>query len=168
MRRSNIFKSLAATAGITATVTLAGCGGGTGGRGGDQVTGKLNGAGASFPAAIYQRWFQELQPEGVAVNYQSVGSGAGVRQFTAGTVDFGASDKPMKKEEIAKVSRGVLQIPMTAGAIAVAYNLDGCDLKLSQDQLAGIFLGKVKNFNELGCADQAITVVRRSDGSGNT
>ena len=168
MRRSNIFKSLAATAGITATVTLAGCGGGTGGRGGDQVTGKLNGAGASFPAAIYQRWFQELQPEGVAVNYQSVGSGAGVRQFTAGTVDFGASDKPMKKDEIAKVSRGVLQIPMTAGAIAVAYNLDGCDLKLSQDQLAGIFLGKVKNFNELGCADQAITVVRRSDGSGTT
>ena len=108
MSRSNILKSLAATAGITATVTLAGCGGGTGGGGGDQVTGKLNGAGASFPAAIYQRWFQELQPEGVAVNYQSVGSGAGVRQFTAGTVDFGASDKPMKKDEIARVSRGVL------------------------------------------------------------
>ena len=167
MGRSNIFKGLVATAGISATVTLAGCGG-SGGGGGDQVTGKLNGAGASFPAAIYQRWFQELQPEGVAVNYQSVGSGAGVRQFTAGTVDFGASDKPMKKDEIAKVSRGVLQIPMTAGAIAVAYNLEGCDLILSQDQLVGIFLGKVKNFNELGCTDQAITVVRRSDGSGTT
>ena len=83
MHCSNIFRSLAAAAGITATVTVAGCGGGTGGGGGDQVTGKLIGAGASFPAAIYQRWFQELQPEGVAVNYQSVGSGAGVRQFTA-------------------------------------------------------------------------------------
>lgn len=81
MHCSNIFRSLAAAAGITATVTVAGCGGGTGGGGGDQVTGKLNGAGASFPAAIYQRWFQELQPEGVAVNYQSVGSGAGANRL---------------------------------------------------------------------------------------
>ena len=163
MRRSQTIQTLAATAGVAATLTLAACGGGS-----DQASGKLNGAGASFPAAIYQRWFQELQPEGVTVNYQSVGSGAGVRQFTAGTVDFGASDKPMKDTEIAKVSRGVLQIPMTAGAIAVAYNLDGCDLKLTQDQLANVFLGKIKNFSEIGCADQSITIVRRSDGSGTT
>ena len=163
MRRSQTIQTLAATAGVAATLTLAACGGGS-----DQASGKLNGAGASFPAAIYQRWFQELQPEGVTVNYQSVGSGAGVRQFTAGTVDFGASDKPMKDTEIAKVSRGVLQIPMTAGAIAVAYNLDGCDLKLNQEQLANVFLGKIKNFSEIGCADQAITIVRRSDGSGTT
>ena len=165
MRRSNSFRALAAIAGLSATMTLASCSSGGGG-GDDKVTGKLNGAGASFPAAIYQRWFQELQPEGVTVNYQSVGSGAGVRQFTANTVDFGASDKPMKEAEIAKVDRGVLQIPMTAGAIAVAYNLEGCDLKLSTEQLAGIFLGKIKNFSELGCADQKLTVVRRSDGSG--
>ena len=85
--------ALAAIAGLSATMTLASCSSGGGG-GDDKVTGKLNGAGASFPAAIYQRWFQELQPEGVTVNYQSVGSGAGVRQFTANTVDFGASDKP--------------------------------------------------------------------------
>ncbi|QNI43791.1 ABC transporter/ substrate binding protein/ phosphate [Synechococcus sp. A15-28] len=122
MRRSNSFRALAAIAGLSATMTLASCSSGGGG-GDDKVTGKLNGAGASFPAAIYQRWFQELQPEGVTVNYQSVSSGAGVRQFTANTVDFGASDKPMKEAEIAKVDRGVLQIPMTAGAIAVACNL---------------------------------------------
>ncbi len=163
MRRSNAFKAFMVIAGVSTSMTLASCGGG-----GGQVSGKLNGAGASFPAAIYQRWFQELAPEGVSVNYQSVGSGAGVRQFTAGTVDFGASDKPMKDDEIAKVDRGVLQIPMTAGAIAVAYNLEGCDLKLSTEQLAGIFLGEIKNFSDLGCADQPITVVRRSDGSGTT
>lgn len=132
------------------------------------MTGRLSAAGASFPAAIYQRWFQDLAPQGLNVNYQSVGSGAGVRQFTAGTVDFGASDKPMKPEAIAKVDRGVVQIPMTAGAIAVAYNNPGCELKLSQDQLASIFLGKIKNFSELGCGDKAIKVVHRSDGSGTT
>ena len=94
----------------------------------------LNGAGASFPAPIYQRWFQDLAAKGVRVNYQSVGSGAGVRQFIARTVDFAASDVPMKAEEIAKVSQGVVQIPMTAGAIAVAYQHKDCDLKLTQAQ----------------------------------
>ena len=165
MRRSFQARALTAIAGLTAGVSLAAC---SSGGGGDQVKGKLSGAGASFPAAIYTRWFQELAPEGIQVNYQSVGSGAGVRQFQAGTVDFGASDAPMKPEDIAKVSRGVLQIPMTAGAIAVAYNLSGCDLKLTQQQLADIFLGKIKNFSDVGCDDKAITVVRRSDGSGTT
>lgn len=165
MHRFNTVQSLMAIAGISITTTLMSCSSGDR----QQMGGKINGAGASFPSAIYQRWFQELAAaEGVTVNYQSVGSGAGVRQFTAGTVDFGASDKPMKEDEIAKVDRGVLQIPMTAGAIAVAYNLEGCDLKLSPEQLAGIFLGTVTNFSDLGCADQAITVVRRSDGSGTT
>lgn len=163
MNSPNALKALASLACLSATMTMTSCSGG-----GEQATSKLSGAGASFPAAIYQRWFQELNNEGITVNYQSVGSGAGIRQFTAGTVDFGASDKPMKDEEIAKISRGVLQIPMTAGAIAVAYNLDGCDLKLNQEQLANIFLGKIKNFSELGCSDQAITVVHRSDGSGTT
>ena len=166
MRRSNNLRVIAAVAGLSATMTLASCSGG--GDGDNKVISKLNAAGASFPAAIYQRWFQELNGEGITVNYQSVGSGAGVRQFIADTVDFSASDKPMKEEEIAKVSRGVLQIPMTAGAIAVAYNLEGCELKLSQDQLADVFLGKIKNFSELGCPDQMITIVRRSDGSGTT
>ena len=165
MRRSFQARALTAIAGLTAGVSLAAC---SSGGGGDQVKGKLSGAGASFPAAIYTRWFQELAPEGIQVNYQSIGSGAGVRQFQAGTVDFGASDAPMKPEDIAKVSRGVLQIPMTAGAIAVAYNLPDCDLKLTQQQLADIFLGKIKNFSDVGCDDKAITVVRRSDGSGTT
>ena len=163
MRRINAHRALMAIAGVSTSLTLASCGGG-----GEQIKGSLNAAGASFPAAIYQRWFQEFAPEGVSVNYQSVGSGAGVRQFTAGTVDFGASDKPMKDEAIAKVSRGVVQIPMTAGAIAVAYNNPDCDLSLTQKQLAGIFLGQIENYSELGCADKAINVVHRSDGSGTT
>lgn len=164
MRRTTTARVLIGLAGIAAGLSLASCSVG----GGSGPGGNLAGAGASFPAAIYQRWFQELAGQGVRVNYQSVGSGAGVRQFTAGTVDFAASDAPMKEDEIAKVSRGVLQIPMTAGAIAVAYNNAGCDLKLSQQQLAEIFLGKITNYSQLGCADKKITVVHRSDGSGTT
>ncbi|MDM7951630.1 MAG: phosphate ABC transporter substrate-binding protein PstS [Cyanobium sp. CZS 25K] len=154
-------RSLSAALAVGSTgALLAGCGGG------GSVT--LNGAGASFPAAIYQRWFQELAAKGAQVNYQSVGSGAGVRQFIAGTVDFGASDVPMKPDEIAQVNRGVVQIPMTAGAIAVAYNHPGCELKLSQAQLVDIFLGKIRNFSEVGCEAKPIKVVHRSDGSGTT
>ena len=117
---------------------------------------------------MYLRWFQELATQGVKVNYQSVGSGAGVRQFTAGSVDFGASDVPMSAKEIAAVKAGVVQIPMTGGAIAVAYNNPGCSLKLSQDQLAQIFLGTLSNYSQLGCKSKAIRVVHRSDGSGTT
>jgi phosphate transport system substrate-binding protein len=143
---------------IGLALSLAGCGG----------TSTLSGAGASFPAPIYQRWFQDLAGNGVRVNYQSVGSGAGVRQFISRTVDFGASDVPMKPEEIAKVPQGVVQIPMTAGAIAVAYNHAGCDLKLSQAQLVGIFQGKISDYSQLGCAAKPIKVVVRADGSGTT
>ncbi|MEB3306953.1 MAG: phosphate ABC transporter substrate-binding protein PstS [Cyanobacteriota bacterium] len=148
------------------SLSLAACGGGGGS--GNGPTGTLNGAGASFPAAIYQRWFKDMSGEGINVNYQSVGSGAGVRQFIANTVEFGASDAPMKADAIAKVPRGVLQIPMTAGAIAVAYNNPGCELQLTQAQLAGVFLGRITNYKELGCSDKAITIVHRSDGSGTT
>ena len=129
---------------------------------------RLNGAGASFPAPIYQRWFQQLASKGIQVNYQSVGSGAGVRQFLAGTVDFGASDVPLSAAERSKAPQGVVQLPLTAGAIALAYNLPGCALSLSQDQLVGIFQGRITNFSQLGCAPQPITVVYRSDGSGTT
>ena len=146
-------------------VGLSGCavspGGGT-----SQI---LQAAGASFPAGLYQRWFADLAArERIRVNYQSVGSGAGVRQFEAGTVDFAASDKPLDAGEAAKVQRGVVQLPLTAGAIAIAYNLPGCSLKLSQAQLVQIFEGKITNFQELGCANQPIQVVVRSDGSGTT
>ena len=128
----------------------------------------LSGAGASFPAAIYLRWFQDLSKQWILMNYQSVGSGAGIRQFTANSVDFGASDVPMTAKEIAAVKDGVVQIPMTAGAIAVAYNNPGCKLKLSQTQLAQIFLGTVSNFSQLGCKALPIKIVHRADGSGTT
>ena len=104
----------------------------------------INGAGATFPAPIYQRWFQDYAgATGERVNYQSVGSGAGIRQFVAGTVDFGASDEPIKAKEAAKVKRGVVQIPMIGGTIAVAYNKPGCKLKLTQKQVVDIFSGRI-------------------------
>ena len=143
--------------GLAALISLSSCSNGQ----------TLQAAGASFPAGLYQRWFADLaSKEKIRVNYQSVGSGAGVRQFEAGTVDFAASDKPLDAKDAAAIKRGVVQLPLTAGAIAVAYNLPGCKLKLSQEQLVQIFEGKIKNFQQLGCADQPIQVVVRSDGSG--
>jgi phosphate transport system substrate-binding protein len=142
---------------------------------------QLVGAGASFPNPLYQSWFQALNQKypKLQVNYQSVGSGAGVEQFTKGTVDFGASDTAMKDEEVAKVGdQGVLMLPMTAGSIVVAYNLQGVqDLKLPRQVYTDIFLGKIKKWNDPAIAkanpgvtlpDQNITIVHRSDGSGTT
>ena len=127
---------------------------------------KLNAAGATFPAPIYNAWFQELAKEGLyQVNYQPVGSGAGVRQFNAGTTDFGASDKAISDS---KIERPVVQIPMTGGAIVPAYNLPGCQVAMTQDELADVFLGKITNWSEFGCKDKEILVVYRSDGSGTT
>ena len=130
----------------------------------------LNGAGATFPAPIYQRWFQDYaRTSGSRINYQSVGSGAGVRQFVAGTVDFGASDEPIKPAEAAKVKRGVVQIPMVGGTIAVAYNKPGCSLKLSQKQTVDIFAGRIKDWKQLpNCGNGPIRVVHRADASGTT
>ena len=129
----------------------------------------LNGAGASFPAPIYQRWFADYnKATGNRVNYQSVGSGAGVRQFVAGTVNFGASDEPIKASEAAKVKRGVVQIPMVGGTIAVAYNKPGCKLKLTQKQTVDVFAGRITDWKQVGCAAGGIRVVHRSDGSGTT
>jgi len=129
----------------------------------------INGAGATFPAPIYQRWFQDYsQQTGNRVNYQSVGSGAGVRQYIAGTVDFGATDEPIKASEAAKVRRGVVQIPMVGGTIAVAYNKPGCNLKLTQKQVVDIFSGRITDYKQVGCTAGKMTVVHRSDGSGTT
>jgi phosphate transport system substrate-binding protein len=129
----------------------------------------INGAGATFPAPIYQRWFQDYAgATGERVNYQSVGSGAGIRQFVAGTVDFGASDEPIKAKEAAKVKRGVVQIPMVGGTIAVAYNKPGCKLKLTQKQVVDIFSGRITDYKQVGCTAGKMTVVHRSDGSGTT
>ena len=129
----------------------------------------LNGAGASFPAPFYQRAFADLARQGVQVNYQSVGSGAGVRQFVAGSVDFGATDEPIKPAEALKVKRGVVQFPAVGGTIAVAYNKADCkSLKLTQKQVADIFLGTIKTWDQLKCGKGNITVAHRSDGSGTT
>jgi phosphate transport system substrate-binding protein len=129
----------------------------------------LNGAGASFPAPIYQRWFADYASStGERVNYQSVGSGAGVRQYIAGTVDFGASDEPISSKEASKVKRGVVQIPMVGGTIAIAYNKPGCALKLTQKQTVNVFSGTIKDWKQLGCSAGPIKVVHRSDGSGTT
>ena len=130
---------------------------------------RLTGAGASFPAKIYTRWLADLANSGgPQVNYQSVGSGSGRRQFMANTVDFGASDDPMKKKDMAKVTRGVVQIPMVGGTIAFGYNKPGCDVKLTQTQAVRIAIGKLTNWKDLGCAAGTITWVHRSDGSGTT
>jgi phosphate transport system substrate-binding protein len=129
----------------------------------------INGAGATFPAPIYQRWFQDYsQQTGNRVNYQSVGSGAGVRQYIAGTVDFGATDEAIKASEAAKVRRGVVQIPMVGGTIAVAYNKPGCNLRLTQKQVVDIFSGRINDWKQVGCAAGQMRVVYRSDGSGTT
>ena len=129
----------------------------------------INGAGATFPAPFYQASFAGLANKGIKVNYQSVGSGAGVRQFVAGTVDFGATDEPIKPAEAAKVKRGVVQFPATGGTIAVAFNNPSCPaLKLTQMQVVGIFLGQIDTWEELKCGSGPIKVVHRSDGSGTT
>ena len=112
---------------------------------------RINGAGASFPAKIYQRWFAELaRSGGPQVNYQSVGSGSGRKAFIDQTVNFAASDDPMKKKDMAKVGRGVVQIPMVGGTIAFGFNKPGCDLKLTQTQAVRVAMGKVRNWKELG------------------
>jgi len=142
----------------------------------------INGAGASFPAPLYQRWFADLNKKypNLQVNYQSVGSGAGVKQFKAGTVDFGASDVAMKDKDIAEVdaNKGVLLLPMSAGSVVFAYNLPGVkDLKLSRQAYVDILLGKIKKWNDpklvadnpgVTLPDQNIAFVHRSDGSGTT
>ena len=127
---------------------------------------KLNGAGATFPAPLYNAWFSDFAKEtGNQVNYQAVGSGAGVRQYTAKTVDFGASDGAVSD---AKQKLPMVHVPMTGGAIVPAYNYPGCDAKMTQTQLADVFLGKITNWSAFGCADKNIVTVWRSDGSGTT
>ena len=134
--------------------------------GGTSTTFRLDGAGATFPAPLYQAWFQTMASEtGNQVNYQAVGSGSGVRQYMAGTVDFGASDGAVSDE---KQKLPMLHIPMTGGAIVPTYNMPGCDVKMTQTQLADVYLGKITNWSTFGCDSQTIVPVFRSDGSGTT
>ena len=129
---------------------------------------RLSGAGASFPSKIYTRWFADVAKSGGArVNYQAVGSGSGRKAFIDETVNFGASDDPMKDKDIAKVTRGLVQIPMVGGTIAFGYNYD-CDLKLSQEKAVQVAMGMIKDWKELGCKPGKLTWTHRSDGSGTT
>jgi len=138
------------------------------------------GAGASFPAPLYQSWFSSLSralPQ-LQFNFQSIGSGAGIERFTTGILDFGASDIAMTDEQIKKINRGVLLLPMTAGSIVITYNLPGVEgLKLSREAYSNIFLGKITKWNDpkiaetnpdLKLPDLPIVSVHRSDGSGTT
>jgi phosphate transport system substrate-binding protein len=141
----------------------------------------LNGAGATFPYPIYSKWFNEyhnLHPD-IQINYQSIGSGGGIRQVQAGTVDFGATDGPMTDEQIAQSKVKVLHVPTVLGAVVPAYNIAGVsgDMKFTPDVLADIYLGKIGKWNDARIAkanpgvslpDQSITVVHRSDGSGTS
>lgn len=145
---------------------------------------KLNGAGATFPYVIYSKWFDVYhQNTGIEFNYQSIGSGGGIKQVIEGTVDFGASDAPMTDDQLQQVkdkqSSEILHIPTVMGAVVVTYNVTGLagGLKLSQDALAGIYLGEITKWNDPKLAalnsdktlpDAAIIVVHRSDGSGTT
>ena len=130
---------------------------------------KLSGAGASFPAKINTRWFSDLAKSGgPKVNYQAVGSGSGRKAFIDQSVDFGASDDPMKAKDIAKVTRGLIQIPMVGGTIAFGYNNPDCDLQLTQKQAVRVAMGKVTDWSELNCPAGKLLWVHRSDGSGTT
>jgi len=152
-------KRLIAVAALAA-LTLPGCA---------EARTRLSGAGASFPSKIYQRWFADFAKEGGhRVNYQAVGSGSGRKAFLDETVDFGASDDPMKQSDIDKAKRGLVQIPMTGGTIAFGYNMPGCDLKLTQEQAVQVAIGEINNWSQVGCDDQKMTWVYRSDGSGTT
>jgi phosphate transport system substrate-binding protein len=141
----------------------------------------LNGAGATFPNPIYSKWFSEYHkqhPE-IAINYQSIGSGGGIKQLQSGTVDFGASDGPMTDEQLSQTPFKVFHIPTVLGAVVPTYNVPGVneELKFSPDVLADIYLGKIKKWNDSRLAkdnpgvkfpDADIVVVHRSDGSGTT
>jgi phosphate transport system substrate-binding protein len=140
----------------------------------------LNGAGATFPYPIYSKWFADYATStGVKINYQSIGSGGGIRQLTEGTVDFGASDAPMSDAEMAKLKAPVLHFPTVLGAVVITYNIPGVTkaIRLTGPVVADIFAGKITKWNDdkiaslnkgLRLPSSDILVVHRSDGSGTT
>lgn len=173
MTRSTAFL----TAGLLAS--FAACGGG--GEPGAATTRDLTGAGATFPYPVYSRWFDAYaRSTGVQINYQSIGSGGGIRQFTQATVDFGATDGPMTDEQIAAVNGNVLHLPTVLGAVVLTYNLPSLGetrLQLDGAAVADIFLGRITRWNDprlvalnpgLALPDQDLIVVHRSDGSGTS
>ena len=141
----------------------------------------LNGAGATFPYPIYSKWFSEYHKlhSDIQINYQSIGSGGGIRQVTAGTVDFGASDGPMTDEQLSQFKGQIFHIPTVLGSVVPAYNIAGLtgEIRFTPELLADIFLGKITNWNDkaiakvnpdLHLAGKNIIIVHRSDGSGTS
>jgi phosphate transport system substrate-binding protein len=179
------FGVMAAVAALT--IVAAACsnndsGGTTGATGDSAFTGVgLTGAGATFPDPIYEQWFQQfraIEPD-AKINYQAIGSGGGIEQFTAQTVDFGASDAPLQQDEIAALPSDYIEVPTVLGGVVFAYNVSGLDsgLKLDGETAANIFLGKITKWNDPAIAnlnpdmnlpDTPISVVHRSDESGTT
>jgi len=180
-------KALVGAAVVALALSLAGCGSSkqegkaTPDQAGQQASVSLNGAGASFPYPLYSKWIQEykkLNPQ-VTIDYQSIGSSGGINNILQETVDFGASDAPMKDEQLAKASRTIIHLPTVAGAVVITYNLEGIKsgLKLTPEVIVDIFLGNIKKWNDtritslnpdLQLPDREIVVVHRSDGSGTT
>jgi phosphate transport system substrate-binding protein len=168
-------KNIVAAALVAAAI--AGCSGGGGGKAPSVV---LTGAGATFPYPIYSKWFEMYhESTGVQINYQSIGSGGGIQQLKAGTVDFGASDAALNDEKLKEMPHSVLHVPTVAGAVVLAYNLPELTqpLQLSPQALAGIFMGTVKTWNDpaIKAANPgtvlpatAVLAVHRSDGSGTS
>ena len=164
---------------ILLTFTLAGCGSQPSGPSNSET--RILGAGATFPYPLYQKWFSEYNKmhANVKFDYQSLGSGAGIKQISEKTIDFGGSDAPMKDEDLGKVQGRILHIPTVLGSVVITYNLPGVstELKLTPEAIAGIFLGNIKKWNDPAIASSNegvsfpandITVVHRSDGSGTT
>ena len=171
---------------LISAISIVACGGSSGERpmvtatsGGGRTT--VTGAGATFPAPLYSKWFDEYHKRhpDVEINYQSLGSGAGIRQLLAGTVDFGASDMPMTDEQLSQAKVKTIHFPTVLGAVVPSYNIQGVaqELKFTPAALAGIFLGTIKKWNDAAIARpnagvklpaNDIVVVHRSDGSGTT
>lgn len=163
-----MLRLLTVVAGVLATASLA------------SAAENINAAGATFPAPIYQRWFEEYHqahPD-VAINYQAIGSGGGIRQLSAGTVDFGASDMPMTDQQMGEIKNfHVLHFPTVLGGVVPVYNIGAKNLKFTGAVIADIFMGKITKWNDAALKklnpgaslpDTDITVVHRSDGSGTT
>lgn len=141
---------------------------------------KLNGAGATFPEPLYNKWFYDFSKQtGMQVNYQGIGSGGGIKAITASTVDFAGSDAPLSNSDLAAMPAPIIQIPTVGGAVALAHNVQGVgkQIRLSPALISGIFLGQITRWNDAkimaenpgaNLPNRAITVVHRSDGSGTT
>ncbi|MDX6697051.1 MAG: phosphate transport system substrate-binding protein [Solirubrobacteraceae bacterium] len=183
MRRTRTITALAAAGALA--LGAAACGSSDKGGGGSSTTGPkggtISGAGATFPQPVYEEWASRFKDQfGTTVNYNPIGSGGGIAQFTAGTVDFGATDSAMKPEELAAATKGKpVHVPTVFGAITVSYNVSGLDkgLKLDGKTIADLFLGKIKKWDDPAIKalnpgtklpGSNVTIVHRSDESGTT